>query len=306
VRLPAIPTEALNGLLEPGLRILSRRPNPWASTFPSEIMSCEIAGRTVSVMAKFSGSGGRPAFGHRSGLEYELAVYRGLLAQTPISSPKFLGSCQTDWGTTLLIEFLGEGAGIDEYEPVEQAVFAAADWCGAFHRFWDTQAVPDWVRRYDSSYYMQWGQRTQDFARKWHERLPWLRTLCEQASAALAAIPEQPTTLIHGEFTPSNVLIHAGEIKPVDWESCAVGLGEIDLVALIEGWSPAIAAECIDRYRRARWGAEPSLGLESRLDLAWLYWHFRWLGERADWFSEDNVLRRSDHMYKTGKSMGLL
>lgn len=43
--IPAIPTEELNGPLEAGLRIPARRPNSWASTFPSEVVRCEIAGR---------------------------------------------------------------------------------------------------------------------------------------------------------------------------------------------------------------------------------------------------------------------
>src|SRR5207244_7203663 len=56
-----------------------------------------------------------------------------------------------------------------------------------------------------------------------------------------------PLTLIHGEFYPSNILVHEIEtcrsrltgdtvrVCPVDWEMAAVGPGLIDLAALTAG-----------------------------------------------------------------------
>lgn len=299
-------TDVLNMALADGGKIVARRPNPWSSTFPSEILTCESRSGICEILAKYSGSGGRPAFGHRGGVEYEVAVYREVLKSTPLSPPEFWGSCQTASGCVLLVEFLGEGAGIDEWPSVQEAMSAAATWAGKFHACWESRCAPAWLQNYDSEYYSKWARRTNAHAGDWHARLPWLRPLCEGAEPVFQEAAAEPRCVIHGEYVPSNVLIRNGEIKPVDWESCALGLAEVDLVSLIEGWPEEISSHCRNRYQTARWGGEATRGFDRRLDLAWLYWHLRWLGEREDWLSEEHVLGRAEPLRLTGVRLGIL
>jgi len=295
----------LNATLAGGLTVVSRRPNPWASTFPSEILTCVCGDRVSEVLVKFSGGGGHPAFGHRSGVSYEAAVYREVLHATPLPSPSFLGACETPSDMGLMIEYLGEGAGVDEHPSPHDAMRAAAHWIGAFHAWWDHHPAPSWLRCYDESYYVQWARRTSELAGDWHRRLPWLAPLCEAAVLIAAEMAAYPFTVIHGEFTPSNILIKDGLIKPVDWESCARGLGEIDLVSLTEGWPEETCAACREEYQGARWAGDPPAEYQRRLHLAWLYWHLRWLGEREDWLS-NGVLKRADHLREIGKRLAIL
>ena len=56
-------------------------------------------------------------------------------------------------------------------------------------------------------------------------------------------------TVIHGEFYPKNVLIHDGIVCPIDWESTAISVGEIDLAALTENWSEEIVQQCKIEYQ---------------------------------------------------------
>src|SRR5262249_22402631 len=52
------------------------------------------------------------------------------------------------------------------------------------------------------------------------------------AAARLAALPAVP---VHGEVYPSNVLVGAGRIRPLDLETFGLGPGVIDLAALTAG-----------------------------------------------------------------------
>ena len=64
----------------------------------------------------------------------------------------------------------------------------------------------------------------------------------------LALLISEPQTIIHGEYYPANILIKDGAIYPIDWESAAVGPGEIDLATLIEGWDQKLAEEAKQAY----------------------------------------------------------
>lgn len=297
-------------VLFPGkaVRILGRRPNPWASTFPSEVLTCEIETvGTLEILCKCSAGRDHTSLGHRAGVAYEAAVYRDVLAPLSISQPIFYGAARGESETWLFLEYLGEQASVDEAPSPAEALRRAARWIGTFHATNESRAssLPALVR-YDARYYEQWPNRTSAMAGDWHRRLPWLRPLCEHAGELAEALLSQPVTVLHGEFAPSNVLLRNGAVCPVDWESAAIGLGEVDLAALIENWPTEVADSCVREYQAARWPENPPSDFIKRLDLAWLYWHFRWLGERPDWLSESHVLGRANHLLQLGKRLGWL
>jgi len=302
----AVPTAVLlNGR---PVAILKRRPNPWASTFPSEVLTCECETLgPLEILCKRSGGRRHPAFGHRRGVEYEAAVYRDVLASLPLSQPVFYGATTDDEDTCIFLEYLGEGAGVDEAAMPAEALRRAARWIGTFHAAnQDRVASLPGLVRYNSAYYAQWPERLAAMAGDWHRRLPWLGMLCERSCELAAQLLSQPVTVVHGEFSPSNVLLRGDLVCPVDWESAAIGPGEIDLVALIENWPPELANDCIREYQAARWTGPPPSDFEQRLDLAWMYWHFRWLGERSDWLTEAHVLGRASHLRQIGERLGWL
>ena len=73
---------------------------------------------------------------------------------------------------------------------------------------------------------------------------------------AIERLIRLPSTLIHGEFYASNILVQETRegcrIRPVDWEMAAVGPGLIDLAALTSGaWAERERTEMAAAYHDA-------------------------------------------------------
>ena len=82
---------SLNGQVN----ILAREENSLVSTFPSEIVTCQLAdGSELRIICKYSAERSFNTYGHQNGLSYEAKVYRHVLQPLPISSPKFYGAHQ--------------------------------------------------------------------------------------------------------------------------------------------------------------------------------------------------------------------
>jgi hypothetical protein len=288
--------------------ILDRRRNPYTSTFPSEIITCRFRdGRTLRLLCKYSRGCEHNAFGHRGGVGYEASVYRRVLAPLGVSAPRFHGEF-TEAGTGqpwLAIEFVANAVLADEAPDVPRALESAAAWVGRFHTLAANVSL-DFLNRYDGAYYAQWSSRTRALAAHWHGRLPWLEQVFRIAPDQLRAIAGLPSTVIHGEFTPHNVLVSGDDVFPVDWESAAIGLAEIDLVCLTDKWPSDIAARCERAYANARFPSGPPLDWPVTLDLARLYWDFRWLGDRPDWTGSEKVRPRFEHLRQVAERLGLL
>src|SRR5260370_1241511 len=78
---------------ESGLvHILDRKPNPYTSTFPAEVVTCTVAdGGEQRVLCKYTGRGGESDHGHRGGVGYEAEVYRQVLQGLPVPVPALRG-----------------------------------------------------------------------------------------------------------------------------------------------------------------------------------------------------------------------
>ncbi len=283
--------------------IVDRRPNPQGSTCPSEIVTCRLDdGRELHLLWKRAPGPEHAAFGHRGGVGYEALVYREVVTPSRLPAPRFWGELDGDSG--FVLEFFEGAVSADEATPIEDAMAIAARWAGRFHRINEESHAP--LTRYDAAYYRVWPRRTQELAKRWHGRLPWLAELCRRAERFMPTLVEQPTTVIHGEFTPHNVLIRAGEAYPVDWESAAIALGEIDLACLIDKWPAKTATRCEHEYQAARWHEGAPADFERRLDLARLYWNFRWLGDRPEWTSSEKVGPRFEQLRIAAERLELL
>jgi aminoglycoside phosphotransferase (APT) family kinase protein len=104
------------------------------------------------------------------------------------------------------------------------------------------------------------------------------------ARTRLDVLDTPPRCLVHGELYPGNLLVGEFDVRPVDWQSVAIGRGEIDLASLLEGWSRVVPTDdLVASYRRRRWpGGAPEDFLDA-LAAARLYWPMRWLGDRPRW-----------------------
>lgn len=279
--------------------VVGRRRHQYASTYPADVVTyrCED-GSIGSMHVKYGENRVHDtAHGHRGPLEEEARAYRELVAPTGLSAPRLYGTHLDDRGSAwLLIEHLEGAVELDEAPDPEGALVLTATWIGTFQRWHDDAATTTSSLRYDRQYYRGWLDRTVAYAGPWSARLPWLCELANACEPLLAELSDAPPSVIHGELTPSNVLFRAGQVYPVDWQSTAVALGEIDVVALLDKWPIAIADRGATAYIAARY-ERPAPGQSRRLDLARLYWDLRWLGDRPEWTALDKVGPRFEHLH---------
>jgi len=278
-----------NGFGGGNVSILSRDPNAYVSTYPSEILKCrfsEEGEHTLVVKYQFAGWD-IYSYGHRRGVEYEAAVYRDVLQPVQVSAPKFYGVYRdhTTGGTWLFIEFVEAASRIKSMENSDDLALCA-EWLGRFHSRYeaaDTTARLNFLISYDAEYYRGWAQRAMHFAETLGEPIDRVASMATAYEECINSLLKSAPTVIHGEFYPKNILFKGQKIYPVDWESAAIAVGEIDLASLTEGWGSRVTKICEDAYRRSRWGDEIPSDSERRLAAARVYLQIRWLGENLEY-----------------------
>jgi hypothetical protein len=276
----------------PALDVVNRRPNQYSSTFPSEIVDCVLdRGERREVLCKYSGGIRCTTLSHSSGVEYEVDVYRHVLQPSGVATVVFYGSYQdpqTGW-TWLVMEHLAESMILNR---VPELLHEAARWIGAFHA--ETALMVDgergFLRRLDDAYYREWAVRTKEHVKLAAEGMVEAGFPSEaQLEICLRRLVEADPCVVHGEYYPHNVLVRGGRVLPVDWESAAIGAGEIDLAALTEGWPPAAVRRSKEAYCQSRWPDGDGAHFEQMFVAAQVYWHLRWLGGRPSWASSPRV-----------------
>jgi aminoglycoside phosphotransferase (APT) family kinase protein len=289
------------------VRIVDRTLHHYASSFRGEVVRCRTAeGRELPLYCKYGAGPVLPERGVRGGVRYEAEVYRCILLPLRVSVPHFYGAHQdAETGLTWLLLGLVDGRRIS----MVRDVVAAARWLGDFHARGEALArgtEAGFLARYDAELLSGFARRTLEFIRPRSKRYPWLPTVCERFERELlGALVDEPV-IIHGEYYRHNVLYRRGEIFPVDWESAALAAGEIDLAHLVEAWPPRVVASALLAYCEARWPAGASPEFERRLEVARLYVHFRWLGDREDWAGEEDSGWRLADMRPVAERLGLV
>jgi hypothetical protein len=276
----------LTSVLRSQATILDRQPNTYASTFPSEIVRCQLGnGRELRLLCKYGADhstslSGRT--GHKGGVPYEAAAYRHVLRTSRATTPKFYGAYEDveSGDTWLILEYLDDSVRLRKMRESSGAMGLAARWIGRFHNTTEERLSDPSMRflsRYDAEYYLGWTRRTSLLTAHLRQRFRWLTTLCGRSEDVVALLLASPPTVIHGEYYPSNVLFRSGTVYPIDWESAAVAAGELDLATLTENWGAEIERRCELEYQRARWPEGSPPDFERRLCSARLYLQFRWL-----------------------------
>jgi phosphotransferase family enzyme len=286
------------------LEILRRNRSRYSSTFPSEIVTCKFPeGGRLRLLCKYAGREFYTGHGHRGGVVYEAEVYRRILQPAEVSTPEFHGvyADTATGGAWLVLEYLSHS---ERVNVSRGGMIRAARWIGRFHALQEARVgsgAARQLKRYDAAYYRGWVQRTLALAGDLHARFPWLERLCARFEEKIPVLTGAPQTVIHGEYYPANILVQAGTIRPVDWESAAVGPGEIDLGSLTEGWDARTTRRCVAEYCRSRWPEGADAGFRQRLEAARLYFCFRWLGDS----SAAILVRRSREYFALLRSLGV-
>ena len=268
-----------------GALVLQRRRNAYAASFPAEIVTCRLGDETVvRLFCKYESGASEGSHGHRGGVVYEAEIYQQLLVRAGVSTPRFYGAWTdpTDNTALLAIEHLDAALRLNKSRDSSSFLVRAAVWIARFQRL-VTQRLetPTLGRRYGRDYYLGWSQRAADNVARVGLHHPWLAPLRRRFEDSLGLLTDGVQVPIHGEFYPRNILVHAGRIRPVDWESAALAVGEIDLASLVERWSPGVADACRTAYADTRWPGRPPSDFGPRLDLARIYLHFRWISSNS-------------------------
>ncbi|HTC82009.1 MAG TPA: phosphotransferase, partial [Acidimicrobiia bacterium] len=130
----------------------------------------------------------------------------------------------------------------------------------------------------DAEWYQGWMDRTAGWAGVLHLRYPWLAAACRREEL-YEPLLTAPHSVVHGEFTPANVLLRDGEVYPVDWESAALAPGELDLAFFTLGWPGRLRRRIEAAYARRRWPGGPPPTFEATLRAARIHACFRVLGD---------------------------
>jgi len=297
------------GLVKDEAVVVSREKAGRYSTYPNEVVTCRVDdGTERRLLCKYAKGHCHSGFGHRRGLRYETLIYRDVLEPLQMSTPRYYG-CHADEAAGehwLVMEYLGGGRTVNK-GPQPASICNTARWIGEFNArcavTLSADMVPSFIQ-YDRDYYLGWGRRTLEFTASMHAQHPWLPDLCRHYESVVDQFLTLPRTLIHGEYTVHNVVLHGeGIVSPIDWESAAYAFPEIDLAIITDGtWTQEVQDMCVEQYRQARWAtaADVPTDFAARLRLAQLYNHMRWLGNRP----KDSVLPKNAFRFAKLQAVG--
>lgn len=300
---------ALEARLRPDRRIVTidRRPSQFRTSFPIEELDVSLSdGATWRIVFKDLGretlsdaaQKAKPGFLFDPAREIE--TYRHRLSNAALGTPDYYGSAlDRERGRYWLFVENVRGAAlwqIGDFALWREAARWLATLHGRFSQRLDAALPEASLLRYDEDLYRVWIQRAQKFAAEKPRRDPlrvgveWLAARYDRVVERLASLP---STFIHGEFYPSNIIVREGLredcICPLDWELAAIGPGLIDLAALTSGKLPegekiAMAAAywaATASSRSTATGDEDER--ESILDCCRLHLAVQWLGWAPDW-----------------------
>ena len=275
-----------DNLSEKLIEIISRKTSDYTSTFPIEIVTCQLNdGQIIKLFCKYLGGMGPNNFGHKGGVEYESKVYNKVLKDVSLPKPKYYGTCYfpNNDETLLVLEYLEGSDRLHLTVSPETWLKEAGLWIAHFHNFKQTN-IPSFLKVYNKAYYTHWAKRVQNLVNKSNSDYGWIINLCNSFMKNIDILLDNPQSIIHGEYYPKNIIIQNNTIYPIDWESTAVATGEIDLASLIEGWDENTIEQVKEIYLSARWpeGKFSKKKFDQRLLMSQLYFCFRWLGEELD------------------------
>ena len=286
---------------------IERVPCPYGSSWWLEEITLELSdgSRTTLVfkdlVRETSGSGARgvkPEF--VTDPARESWVYQNLLMDVPLGPPAFWAA-DTEVAAGRHWLFVERVNGVPLAQIGDRDAWCvAAEWLGRFHTTAPAgRAVRGPLLRHDQEYHRRWLTRalssaqddaqTSDMAR---EKLARLRALVSPHERATKRALATGSSLIHGEFYASNVLIEPYSatfaVHPVDWEMAAIGPALIDLAALMSGdWSSNDLVAMATAYcegARSAGGRGPRPGdLLLEVAACRLLLAVQWLGWAADW-----------------------
>jgi hypothetical protein len=228
----------------------------------------------------------------------EVWAYQVLLSSPSCSAPRLLQAAEGPSGEPWLFLEVVEGSSL-AITGFGDPWLKAARWLAWLHaRVVDETARAGPLLLHSRALHRGWFSRARRYVG------PSLSPLASAHEKALSLALEKPSSIVHGEFYPANVLVEesTGRIRPVDWETVGIGPSLVDLAALSTGLAEDERSLLLSEYREELRRAAPTGGREGTSDLEiafhacrlllavqWLGWANRWdppPEQRFDWLEE--------------------
>jgi hypothetical protein len=296
--------EALGGAVcgQP-ITSVRRRPYRYATSFLLEELTLELTkGVSRSFILKDLSWEGLTDDARRSKPEFlyeprrELETYRRILAPSGIG-PRCYASADrlSGSGCWLILEKV---PGVELWQLGDTRTWEwVARWIAGMHaRFLgqhaELRSSNPHLLQYDREWFETWAARARTALRNsTDERARALLGALGCYREVAGSLSALPSTFVHGEFFPSNILVEADsdrpDVWPVDWEMAAIGPGLLDTAALVTGWDRQDRDGLVSAYRLAMIDHGVAMGSLSEVlqDVARCQLHLalQWLGWARNW-----------------------
>ncbi|HEY8843930.1 MAG TPA: aminoglycoside phosphotransferase family protein [Gaiellaceae bacterium] len=277
----------LGRLLDARVERLERRPHDYRTSFGLETLELVLAdGRELRLVFKdlsrrsLDANARRAKPGSLHDPLREIEAYAHVLAGHELGTAAYYGSV-VDRRRDRYWLFIEDVPGVVLWQVGEHATWrAVARWLAVLHQ--SVRPRGRSLLRYDGELYRASLERAREFV-----GAAVLNGVAGAHKRALAALEELPAGFVHGDFYPSNVIVHERDgglrICPIDWEAAGVGSGLLDLAALVAGWGDGGVAELAFAYREALEQPPAEKEFLHALDCCRLHLAVRWLGSSPDW-----------------------
>jgi Phosphotransferase enzyme family len=228
------------------VRGLERRPSPFATLFPAEVLSLSLAGGgQLSLFVKHLGPEEADNPDKRC-RDREVRVYEGLLAGHDLPVPRYYGSAlnEATGRRGVFLEYVDDWS--LKYQSLEHWQTAARR-LARLHAHFAARAgelaACQFLLRLDAGYLHTWARRALATVRELYpESAAGLEGVVRESGRVAGVLGRQPVTLVHNDLAPKNTLADRtkdpARICFVDWELAGVGCGLLDLVHLKYGLGP--------------------------------------------------------------------
>ncbi len=280
---------------------LRRRPYRYTTSFPLDEVELLLAdGRSVSLILKDltwerlpeDARLGKPAFLYEPRREIE--TYLRILGPSGLGPHCFAASYpRSGSGSWLVLEKVH---GVELWQVGDAAVWdAAARWAARLHaRFVgaDVVSLNPYLLRCDAAWFRTWAARARDgLAGSADHRSRDLIEVIDRYAPVADRLAALPTSFVHGEYFPSNILVdpetYPPRVWPVDWEMAAVGPCLFDVATLVSGWEHAERQRLVAAYRDEILKLGVAIGTMDEVleavHICQLHFALQWLGWSRNW-----------------------